>query len=79
MSDFRAIVIEQQVDGGRITAHSAEVRRVTDDFLMPGDVTIDVEFTDLNYKDGLAIGGRAGGALSPPTIQTACASAATRS
>lgn len=68
MSDFRAIVIEQQVDGGRITAHSAEVRRVTDDFLMPGDVTIDVEFTDLNYKDGLAIGGRPGVARVSPLI-----------
>jgi len=31
------------VDGGRITAHSAEVRTVTDDILMPGDVTIDVD------------------------------------
>ncbi len=68
MSDFRAIVIEQQVDGGRITAHTAEVRRVTDAFLMPGDVTIAVEFSDLNYKDGLAIGGRPGVARTSPLI-----------
>jgi acrylyl-CoA reductase (NADPH) len=68
MGDFRAIVIEQQVDGGRITAHTAEIRRVTDDFLMPGDVTIDVEFSDLNYKDGLAIAGRPGVARTSPLI-----------
>jgi len=68
MSDFRAIVIEQQVDGGRITAHSAEVRTVTDDILMPGDVTIDVEFSDLNFKDGLAIAGRPGVARTSPLI-----------
>lgn len=68
MGDFRAIVIEQQADGGRITAHTAEVRRVTDAFLMPGDVTIAVEFSDLNYKDGLAIAGRPGVARTSPLI-----------
>lgn len=68
MGDFRAIVIEQQVDAGRITAHTAEVRRVTEAFLMPGDVTIAVEFSDLNYKDGLAIAGRPGVARTSPLI-----------
>jgi acrylyl-CoA reductase (NADPH) len=68
MSDFRAIVIEQQVDGGRITAHTAEVRQLTDAMLMPGDVTIAVEFSDLNYKDGLAIAGRPGVARTSPLI-----------
>ncbi|MGO4533937.1 MDR family oxidoreductase [Leifsonia sp. 2MCAF36] len=68
MSDFRAIVIEQQVDGGRITAHIAEVRQVTDAILMAGDVTIDVEFSDLNFKDGLAIAGRPGVARTSPLI-----------
>ncbi|MEN0085203.1 MAG: MDR family oxidoreductase [Leifsonia sp.] len=68
MSDFRAIVIEQQLDGGRITAHSAEVRRVGDDILMPGDVTVAAEFSDLNFKDGLAIAGRPGVARTSPLI-----------
>lgn len=68
MSDFRAIVIEQQVDGGRITAHSAEIRRLTNAMLMPGDVTIAVDFSDLNYKDGLAIAGRPGVARTSPLI-----------
>src|SRR6478609_5302747 len=68
MSDFRAIVIEQEIEGGAIAAHTAEVRRVTDAFLMPGDVTIAVEYSDLNYKDGLAIGGRPGVARTSPLI-----------
>ncbi|WP_285114636.1 MDR family oxidoreductase [Leifsonia sp. fls2-241-R2A-40a] len=68
MSDFRAIVIEQEVEGGRIAAHTAEVRHLTDSFLMPGEVTIAVEFSDLNFKDGLAIGGRPGVARTSPLI-----------
>ncbi|MFF2050708.1 MDR family oxidoreductase [Leifsonia sp. NPDC058194] len=68
MSDFRAIVIEQEIEGGAIVAHTAEVRRVTDAFLMPGDVTVAVEYSDLNYKDGLAIGGRPGVARTSPLI-----------
>ena len=68
MSDFRAIVIEQETQGGRILAHTAEVRRVTDAFLMPGDVTIAVQYSDLNYKDGLAIAGRPGVARVSPLI-----------
>lgn len=68
MSDFRAIVIEQETEGGRVLAHTAEVRRVTDAFLMPGEVTIAVEFSDLNYKDGLAIAGRPGVARVSPLI-----------
>jgi acrylyl-CoA reductase (NADPH) len=68
MTDFRAIVIEQEKDAGRILAHTAEVRRVTDAFLMPGDVTIAVEFSGLNFKDGLAIAGRPGVARVTPLI-----------
>ena len=41
MNDFRAIVIEQETEGARILGHTVEVRRVTDAFLMPGDVTIE--------------------------------------
>ncbi|WP_223693352.1 MDR family oxidoreductase [Leifsonia poae] len=68
MSDFRAIVIEQETESGRILAHTAEVRRVTDAFLMPGDVTVDVEYSGLNFKDGLAIAGRPGIARVSPLI-----------
>ncbi|MFE4949039.1 MDR family oxidoreductase [Leifsonia sp. NPDC056665] len=68
MNDFRAIVIEQEKEGSRILAHTAEVRRLTDAFLMPGDVTVAVEFSDLNFKDGLAIAGKPGVARVSPLI-----------
>lgn len=68
MADFRAIVIEQETEGSRILAHTAEVRQLTDAFLMAGDVTVAVEFSDLNYKDGLAIAGRPGVARVSPLI-----------
>ncbi|TAM70612.1 MAG: oxidoreductase [Microbacteriaceae bacterium] len=57
---FRAIVIDQVRDGSRITEHSAQLREVTDDFLMPGAVTIDVSHSGINFKDGLALAGKPG-------------------
>jgi acrylyl-CoA reductase (NADPH) len=68
MTEFRAIVIEQETEPGRILAHTAEVRRVTDAFLQAGEVTIAVEFSGLNFKDGLAIAGRPGVARTSPLI-----------
>ncbi len=68
MTEFRAIVIEQETDAGRILAHTAEVRRLTDALLMPGDVTVAVEFSGLNFKDALAIAGRPGVARTTPLI-----------
>ncbi|RTZ45459.1 hypothetical protein EKL30_05320 [Candidimonas sp. SYP-B2681] len=40
------------------------MKETTDDELMPGDVTADVEYSTVNHKDGLAITSRA------PVIQT---------
>lgn len=68
MNDFRAIMIEQETDGGRVLSHRATVQRVSEDVLMPGEVTIAVEYSDLNYKDGLAIAGRPGVARVSPLI-----------
>jgi acrylyl-CoA reductase (NADPH) len=65
---FRAVVIEQQRDGSRITEHAASVREVDDDFLMPGAVTIAVEYSGINYKDGLAIAGKPGIVGTSPLI-----------
>ena len=54
MSDgFKAIVLEQH-DG----ATRAEIRELRDADLPDGEVLVDVAFSDLNYKDGLAITGR---------------------
>ena len=56
MSDsFKAILISRD-DGGK---QSVDVTEMTDADLMPGDVTVSVEATTVNYKDGLAITGKA--------------------
>jgi acrylyl-CoA reductase (NADPH) len=65
---FRAIVIEQQRDGSRITEHKAQLRDVDDDVLMPGAVTVGVEYSGINYKDGLAIAGKPGVVGTSPLI-----------
>ena len=39
-----------------------------DDALMPGDVTIDVDYSTVNYKDALALSGKAGIIQSFPLI-----------
>jgi acrylyl-CoA reductase (NADPH) len=49
---FKALVLDKS-DGFR-----AEVREVDDSFLPEGDVTIAVDYSTLNYKDGLAITNR---------------------
>ncbi len=38
---------------------SCELKQLSDDDLMEGDVTIEVEYSTLNYKDGLALTGKA--------------------
>ena len=49
---FQALVLEKNPD------FSATVREVDDSFLPEGDVTVAVEYSTLNYKDGLAITNR---------------------
>ncbi|HSH90093.1 MAG TPA: MDR family oxidoreductase [Ramlibacter sp.] len=46
---FKALVLEKNPE------FSATLREVDDSFLPEGDVTVDVEYSTLNYKDGLAI------------------------
>jgi acrylyl-CoA reductase (NADPH) len=50
---FNAIIIDKNDDG-----QSASVQQVDESRLPEGDVTIDVAFSTLNYKDGLAITAR---------------------
>jgi len=52
MSDFRALVLREAA--GKVTA---AVERVDDDALPPGEVTVAVEYSTLNYKDGLVLNG----------------------
>jgi acrylyl-CoA reductase (NADPH) len=49
---FQAIVLRNE------PAFSAELSQVDDSFLPEGDVTVRVEYSTLNYKDGLAITNR---------------------
>jgi acrylyl-CoA reductase (NADPH) len=52
---FKAILVEQR-DGGV----AAGVKEVNEDQLPEGDVTVAVEYSTLNYKDGLVLNGQGG-------------------
>lgn len=55
---FRALRVEKpHGDPAAITANLVEL---DDGDLMPGDVTVDVEYSSVNFKDGLALSGRPG-------------------
>lgn len=54
---FRALVVRKDADG---TPHEA-IEELSDDSLPEGEVTVAVEYSTLNYKDGLCLG--AGGGL----------------
>ncbi len=49
---FKALVVEKDEDGKT----SASVQEVGEDRLPEGDVTVAVEYSTVNYKDGLCIG-----------------------
>lgn len=55
MSSFKAILISRDEE----KKQSVAVTQVNDSDLMDGDVTVAVEATTVNYKDGLAITGKA--------------------
>jgi acrylyl-CoA reductase (NADPH) len=59
---FRALVVEKDADGNT----QATVQEVEDARLPEGDVTVAVEYSTLNYKDGLCLGpgGWAGAVLA---------------
>ena len=53
---FRALVLEKEGD-----AAVAHVRELDESALPAGDVTVAVEYSTLNYKDGLALSANGGG------------------
>ncbi len=67
-ADFRAIMIERSTDDGGAVEQTSSLETVDDAVLMPGDVTISVAYSSINYKDGLAIAGRPGVARVWPLI-----------
>ena len=54
---MRALLMEKGADGQAVAC----VAEVPDDRLPPGDVTVRVEFSTLNYKDGLCLSPSGGG------------------
>ena len=53
---FKALVVERDADGST----RAAVRKLVLDDLPDGEVTVDVAYSTLNYKDGLCMGPGAG-------------------
>ena len=49
---MKALIVEKDADGNT----DAQVRDIEEDRLPEGDVTVAVEYSTLNYKDGLCIG-----------------------
>ena len=49
MDRFRALVVDKDGEGTKVS-----ILDWTPDQLMPGEVTIRVEYSSINYKDGLA-------------------------
>ena len=54
---FRALVMEQQADG----AAMAQLRDLDEAALPAGEVTVAVDYSTLNYKDGLCLSAKGGG------------------
>ncbi len=50
---FNALVVEKDEESGKT---SAAVQQISEDRLPDGDVTVAVEYSTVNYKDGLCIG-----------------------
>ncbi|MFN6979990.1 MAG: alcohol dehydrogenase catalytic domain-containing protein, partial [Gemmobacter sp.] len=48
---FNALVVERDADG----AMHAGIQRLGEDRLPPGEVTVAVAYSTLNYKDGLCL------------------------
>ena len=67
-NEFRAIMITRTEDGNGTRTQSAELTVVSNEVLMPGEVTVAVEYSSINYKDGLALMGKPGVARVWPLI-----------
>jgi acrylyl-CoA reductase (NADPH) len=66
---FRALRVDKTVtDAAKAPAEAHLVTDLTDDDLGEGDVTIDVDYSSINFKDGLALTGRPGVIREYPLI-----------
>lgn len=67
-SNFRAIVVEKSADATGGTDIHSRLATLDADALMPGTVTLDVAYSSINFKDGLAITGRPGVVRTWPLV-----------
>ena len=67
-TEFRALVVTRTEDEAGKRVQSSALTTVTDDALMAGDVTVAVDYSSINYKDGLALMGKPGVARVWPLI-----------
>ena len=67
-TEFRAIVVDRTENAEGKKTQSSTLHVIDDGFLMPGDVTIAVDYSSINYKDGLALMGRPGVVRAWPLI-----------
>ena len=67
-TEFRAIVVDRTENAEGKKTQSSALRVLDGGFLMPGDVTIAVDYSSINYKDGLAMMGRPGVVRAWPLI-----------
>ncbi|MGV8911314.1 MAG: MDR family oxidoreductase [Rhodoglobus sp.] len=65
---WRGIEVIKSESDPKAPARVELSEQLDDSILMPGDVTIDVEFSSLNYKDGIALTGRPGIVREPRLI-----------
>ncbi len=61
---IKALVVDKDADG----ATSAQIQEIPEDRLPEGDVTVAVEYSTLNYKDGLCLGSGGGLVKSYPHV-----------
>lgn len=65
---FSAWLVSKEADASGKETQTASVRELSDDDLMPGDTVVSVEYSSINYKDGLALCGRPGVVRNWPLI-----------
>ena len=65
---WRGIEVIKNESDPKAPAHVELSEQLDDSILMPGDVTIDVEYSSLNYKDGIALTGKPGIVREPRLI-----------
>ena len=65
---WRGIEVIKNESDPKAPAHVELSEQLDDSVLMPGDVTIDVEYSSLNYKDGIALTGKPGIVREPRLI-----------